>query len=100
MRPTKNSHDDAKFGATSAKMLSNVLSKVVTLASSAEYIYWPIRLFESQIKKCQEEAKVEKDLERVVLRDTEKFFVIISKVLPNQQFDDWLDVVELKEFLD
>ena len=70
------------------------------MASLAEYIYWPILSFESQIKKCQEEAKEEKDLERVVPRDTEKFFVIIFKVLPSQQFDDWPDVVESKESLD
>ena len=39
-------------------------------------------------------------MEKVVPSVTEKFFVIISKVLPSQQSDDWLDVVELKEFLD
>ena len=92
--------DEAKRGATSPKMLTNVFYRVVTLASLAEYIYWPISSFESQIKKCQEEAKEEKDSERVVPRDTEKFFVIISKVLPSQQFDDWPDVVESKESLD
>ena len=81
-------------------MLTNVFYRVVTLASLVEYIYWPISLFESKIKKCQEEAKEEKDSERVVPRDTEKFFVIISKVLPSQQFDDWPDVVESKESLD
>ena len=52
-------------------MLTKSLSRVVTLASLAEYIYWPIASFESQIKKCREEAKEEKEPERVVLRDTE-----------------------------
>ena len=85
----QKNRDQAKHGATSSKMLTHVLYRVVTLASLAEYIYWPISSFESQIKKCQEEAKEEKDSERVVPRDTEKFFVIISKVLPSQQFDDW-----------
>ena len=90
----------AKSGATSPKMLTNVFVRVVTLASLAEYIYGPISTFGSQIKKCQEEAKEEKDSERVVPRDTEKSFVTISKVLPSQQFDDWPDVVESKESLD
>ena len=92
--------DEAKRGATSPKMLTNVFYRVVTLASLAEYIYWPISSFESQIKKCQEEAKEEKDSVKVVPRDTEKSFVIISKVLPSQQFDDWPGVVESKESLD
>ena len=100
MMPSKKIHDEAKRGATSSKMLTNGFYRVVTLASLAEYIYWPISSFESQIKKCQEEAKEEKDSERVVPKDTEKSFVIISKVLPSQQFDDWPDVVESKESLD
>ena len=36
-------------------------------------------------------------MEKVVPSVTEKSFVIISKVLPSQQFDDWPDVVESKE---
>ena len=42
----------------------------------------------------------EKASERVVPRDTEKFFVVIFKVSPCQQFDEWSDVVESKESLD
>ena len=82
MMPTKKIRDEAKRGATSAKMLTNGFYRVVTLASSGEYIYWPIPSFESQIKKCQEEEREERDL--VGQAPNGKSFVIISKVLPNQ----------------
>ena len=54
---------------------------------------------DQQPEKCQEEAKEEKDLEKVVPSVTEKSCVIISKVSLNQLSVDWLVEVVSNVFL-
>ena len=48
---------------------------------------------------CQDEEKVERVWVKGERRDTEKHWGIVSMVLPNQLFEDWLDEVESNEFL-
>merc|ERR1712157_307975 len=50
-------------------------------------------------QKCLDEAKAAKAQEKVVPNDTERSYVITSKVLPNLPSDDWHDEVVSSESL-
>merc|ERR1712157_715969 len=50
-------------------------------------------------QKCLDEAKAAKAEEKAVPNDTERSYVITSKVLPNLPSDDWHDEVVSSEFL-